>query len=108
MAPVACGLIERRHQHRLPEGGPRFGARAMLRPGQSVVLVNLCRGGALVESGGRMRPGAPTELHLFGSGARVQVKGRVERCHVIRLDPVLYRGAIVFEEGVEIGEGSAE
>jgi hypothetical protein len=37
------------------------------------------------------------------------VKGRVDRCHVVRLDPVRYHGVIVFDECVDVGavaEGS--
>lgn len=109
MAAVAVEVIERRCERRLAGGGPRFGAGAVLRPGQSVVLINISSGGALVESEARLRPGARTELQLCGGGTRASVKGRLERCQVVRLDPVRYHGVIVFEERVDIGgpsEGS--
>lgn len=109
MAPLALDVIERRHDRRLAGGGPRFSAGAVLRPGQAVVLVNISSRGALVESEARLRPGAHTELHLCGGGARARVKGRVDRCHVVRLDPVRYHGVIVFDECVDVGavaEGS--
>lgn len=107
MAAVAVEVIERRCERRVAGGGPRFGAGAVLRPGQSVVLVNISGGGALVESEGRLRPGAHTELQLYGGGTRACIKGRIERCHVVRLDPVRYHGVIVFEERADIG-GSSE
>lgn len=109
MAAVALTAIERRHERRMAGGGPRFGVGAVLRPGQAVILVNISSRGALVEARGRLRPGAPTELHLCGHGARARVQGRVERCHVVRLDPVRYHGAIVFDARIDIGsvaEGS--
>ena len=59
-------------------------------------MVNLSAGGALVESPTRLAPGARTELHLFGS-PRCSVAGRVERCRVLRLEPLRYEGAIAFD-----------
>jgi hypothetical protein len=73
---------------------------ALLRPGQEVVLLNMSRGGALLESATRMMPGARTVLHLFGATRRV-VRGRIDRCHVARLDPLRYVGAVVFDHDVE-------
>lgn len=106
MASVALEVIERRHDRRVAGGGPRFGAGAVLRPGQAVVVVNICCRGALVESGARLRPGAHTELQLTGSALRARVTGRIERCQVVRLDPVTYRGVIVFDECVDVGLGA--
>jgi hypothetical protein len=109
MATVALEASERRGERRLQGGGPRFGAGAVLRPGQPVVLVNISSQAALVESATRLRPGAYTELQLCGGGARASVRARVERCHVVRLDPLRYHGVVVFEERVDLGmdaEGS--
>ena len=109
MVAVALRATERRGERRVAGGGPRFGAGAVLRPGQAVILVNISSRGALVESRGRLRPGAPTELHLCGHAARARVQARVERCQVVRLDPLRYHGAIVFDARIDIGavaEGS--
>jgi hypothetical protein len=103
MASVALAAPERRRERRVPGGGPRFGTGAVLRPGQAVVLINISSRGALVESGGRLRPGAQTELHLCGHDTRARIIGRVERCQVVRLNPVRYRGVVVFDARVEIG-----
>lgn len=102
MAAVDVAVIERRHDRRVMGGGTRFGAGAVIRPGQAVVLVNISNQGALVESDTRLRPGAHTELHLSGGAARARVRGRIQRCQVVRLNPVRYHGVILFDERVEI------
>ena len=71
---------------------------AVLRPGQTVLLVNISSRAALVESDARLRPGAHTELQLALQGRRTSIKGRLDRCHVSALEPLRYRGVLVFEE----------
>lgn len=97
---------ERRHERRIAGGGSRYGAGAVLRPGQAVVLVNISSRGALVESGSRLRPGLHTELQMCGTEARTRVRGRIDRCQVVRLDPLRYHGVIVFDESVDVGAGA--
>lgn len=63
-------------------------------------LLNVSRGGALVESDTRMMPGARTELQLSGV-LRQTVRGRIARCRIAGLDPVRYEGAIVFEAALD-------
>ncbi len=106
MASLAAAAERRRH-HRIEPAQTLWRPDAVLRPGQSVRLLNICRCGALVESGARLRPGARTELQLAGLSARHTIRGRLERCHVAALDPLRYRGVIVFDESVELGEASA-
>jgi hypothetical protein len=109
-AGLAAGLnvsSERRAADRLPPHHTPWRELALLRPGQEVVVINLSCGGALVESDGRMSPGARAELQLFGDARRL-VRGRVTRCHVMRLDPIRYQGAIVFDERLEIDVGRTE
>ena len=105
MAPVAVDLIERRRDHRLCGGG-RWQCAAVIRPGQRVTLINICSRAALVESGTRLRPGAHTEMQLAGHAGRVSVKGRLDRCYVAALEPLRYRGVLMFEQGVEISDAS--
>lgn len=107
MATLALEVAERRAERRRPGGGPRFGADAVLRPGQAVVLVNISSRAALIESATRLRPGSLTELQLCGDGARASVRGRVERCHVVGLDPLRYHGVVVFEDRVDLGMETA-
>ena len=106
MASVATDA-ERRRDHRIEPAQTAWQPDAVLRPGQSVRLLNICRCGALVESGTRLRPGARTELQLAGLNARHAIRGRLERCYVAVLDPLRYRGVIVFDESVDLSEASA-
>ena len=92
---------DRRRAPRLTAAETAWAEAALLRPGQDVVVINLSPGGVLVESGSRMSPGARAELQLLGESRRA-VRGRVERCRVVRLDPVRYQGAIVFDEQLEL------
>lgn len=102
MVSVATA-IERRRDHRIEPARTSWRADAVLRPGQSVRLLNVSRCGALVESSARLRPGVRTELQVVGPGARQTIRGRLERCHVAALDPLRYRGVIVFDESVDLG-----
>ncbi len=102
MAAVGATSVERRSAPRVAPAQTPWLATAVLRPGMPVVLVNISRRGALVESTARLRPGAHTELQLAGVDARRSVRGRVERCQVTRLEPLCYRGVIVFDEGLDV------
>jgi hypothetical protein len=101
MASVTVDL-ERRREPRLVGTAARWQPRAVLRPGQHVTVINITSRAALVESEARLRPGALTELQLSGIGARACVKGRLDRCSVAALDPVRYRGVVVFEEHLDV------
>lgn len=94
---------ERRRECRIAGGASRYGAGAVLRPGLAVVLVNISSRAALVESGSRLRPGLHTELQICGGEARTRVRGRIDRCEVVRLDPLRYHGVIMFDESVDVG-----
>jgi hypothetical protein len=104
MAPVAIDLIERRRERRSSGGGACWRAHAVLRPGLPVTLLNISSRAALVESAARLRPGAHTEVQLAGPHASVRVGGRLDRCYVAALAPIRYRGVVVFDERLDIGE----
>lgn len=104
MAAIAIDLIERRRERRCAGGGAHWQPFALLRPGQPVTLLNISARGALVESSARLRPGAHTELQLAGSQSRTSVRGRLERCHVATLAPLRYRGVMLFDERIDLGE----
>lgn len=104
MAPVAVDVIERRCERRCPGGGRRWEARALIRPGLPVTVINICSRAALVESAARLRPGAHTEIQLLGAGKRTGVKGRLDRCYVAALDPIRYRGVLIFDERIDAGD----
>lgn len=103
MATVA-NPRERRSERRRNAPSVLCRPDAVLRPGQPVMLVNINSRAALVESDARLRPGAHTELQLAMQGRRTSIKGRLERCHVAALDPLRYRGVLLFEERFEIEE----
>ena len=104
MAPIAIDLIERRRECRCPGGGSRWRSHAVLRPGMPVTLLNISSRAALVESAARLRPGAHTEVQLAGSQARTSIAGRLDRCYVAALEPIRYRGLLVFDQRIDLGE----
>lgn len=106
MATLAV-LHERRTEERRTAGGVRCQPDAVLRPGQPVVVLNINSRAALVESDVRLRPGALTELQLAIGGGRTSIRGTLDRCHVSALEPLRYRGLLVFEQRFELA-GDAE
>lgn len=107
MAAVKIQPTERRRECRCDGGGTRWRPHAILRPGQPVTLLNISSQAALVESRSPLRPGARTEMQLAGSDTRVSVAARLDRCYVAALEPMRYRGVVLFDERVEIGEISS-
>jgi hypothetical protein len=101
MAAVA-NARERRSERRRSAGSVLCVPDAVLRPGQAVILVNINSRAALVESEVRLRPGAHTELQLAMQGRRTSIKGQLDRCHVCALEPLRYRGVLVFAERFEL------
>jgi hypothetical protein len=79
-----------------------------LRPGQPITLINICSRAALVESAARLRPGAHTEMQLTRAGKRESVRGRLDRCYVSALEPLRYRGVLMFDECLDIGADECE
>jgi hypothetical protein len=82
-------------------------------PGRAARILDLGRGGALIETGHRLLPGTSVELQLGEAPSRYRVRARILRCHVAALDRhggIRYRGAVAFEEQVPFDEnaGSAE
>ena len=103
MAALAV-VHERRTEERRTANSVRCRADGVLRPGQPVVVVNINSRAALVESDVRLRPGATTELQLANGGGRLSIKGRLDRCHVSALEPLRYRGLLVFEQQLTLPE----
>ena len=101
MAAVAPDA-ERRRCARFPCETTAWHARAIVRPGQDVVVVNIGAHGALVESSGRLRPGLRTAVQLVGRSEKSEVLGRIDRCEVVGLAPIRYRAVIAFDEAIEI------
>jgi hypothetical protein len=79
--------------------------RATLRPGCAVRVVNVSAGGALVQGGRPLRPGARVHVQLVTSFRVFALVARVLRCAVWMLDShdgATYRGALQFEERCDL------
>lgn len=94
-APVSTG--ERRTAPRRSAASYGLEARAQLRPGVTVVVINLSSCGALLESAAPCRPGGRTELHLDSPDGRKRAAiAQVLRCAVVSIRPLRFRTAIGF------------
>lgn len=100
MAAIA-NRYERRSERRRNAPSVSCHPDAVLRPGQAVILVNINSRAALVESDARLRPGAQTELQLAMQGRRTSIKGKLDRCHVSALEPLRYRGVLLFDDRLQ-------
>lgn len=66
------------------------------------MLLNINSRAAMVESHARLRPGAMTELQLTRAGGRTSIRGRLDRCHISAVEPLRYRGLLMFEQPLEL------
>lgn len=96
-------VTDRRVDARFPaDTGP---ARATLRPGCLVVVIDWSAGGALVEAAKPLRPGSRVHLQVVLERRTLALAAHVLRCAVWALDPaegVTYRGALKFEDRCEL------
>lgn len=93
-------LTDRRLEARRPWPVSRP-ARATLRPGCIVALVDLSDSGALVQGGRPLRPGARVHLQIVTDLGTLSLAALVVRCAVWALDDTAgatYRGALRFEQ----------
>jgi hypothetical protein len=100
-----CEPRERRQFERVPVGDDRR-VRALIRAGRDVRLVDLSRGGALIQAASRLLPGSQVELQLTAGEWRWSSPGAVSRCRVWLLpldERVLYRAALQFLHPMERG-----
>ena len=75
--------------------------RATLRPGCMVHVVDVSAGGALLQSGRPLRPGARVHFQIVTTVRAFSLVATVLRCEVWMLDSlrgVTYRGALQFEQ----------
>lgn len=96
MAPGVAATRDRRAAGRGKPEDRGWQKAAVLRPGLDVEILDLGAGGARIVSAARLKPGARAELQLAGR-SRHAVVGRIGRCRVIRLRPLRYEAAIVFD-----------
>lgn len=102
-----CALSQMREERRTDarfRGAVLADARATVRPGCTVTLVDLSQGGALVEAARPLRPGARVHIQLHRGARQFVVFAHVVRCAVVALggdEGVVYRGAVRFEPRCE-------
>jgi hypothetical protein len=123
MAALTDRCHDRRAEQRVAAQSVRWRPNAVLRPGQPVVLLNINSRAALVESDARLRPGAQTELQLLGTPSaqsnphadsaslragsdRTTIRGHLDRCHVAALEPLRYRGVLIFDHRLVLDESN--
>jgi hypothetical protein len=95
-----CAVSERRAHERAEDPWTRE-ARASLRPGCPILIVNISRGGALVEGNRPMRPGTRVMMQIATSTRVIGLSALILRCGVRSLsaeEGVIYRGALRFDE----------
>jgi hypothetical protein len=102
---VRSSALERRREFRVPPLMADFQNHGIVRPGHDVRVLNLARGGVLVECGARLCPGTSTELQMFRGGMRVMLRACISRCRVTRLAPLVYEAALRFEQPLHLPEG---
>ena len=78
-------------------------ARARLRTGATLLVLDISDGGCLTETTERLLPGRRVDVHLMTTGGRVLVPARVVRAYVyaLRRDAVRYRAALAFDRHVD-------
>jgi hypothetical protein len=75
--------------------------RALIRPGQTVIVIDVSPRGALVEARTQLRPGSLVEVQLEDEERRTSVGARVVRCDVTGISPdrgTTYRAGLAFIE----------
>lgn len=103
-------VADRRAEARLSAEVLGLEGDAQLTLGVHVRVVNVSRGGALLEFHEWLRPGTRTEVRLsrpVPGSPKTQLlaaRGTIARCWVHRLSPLRYRTALVFSGGRAIGD----
>jgi len=74
----------------------------LLRPGQAVMVTALSANSVTVKSPRRMKPGARTDLQLIEQ--RRILRGEIDRCRVIGLEPICYEAIFSFDQSVQMSD----
>jgi hypothetical protein len=91
-------VVDRRRHPRVPREHTTW-RQLRLRTGDTLVLLDIAPGGALVESRRRLLPGTAVVVHLVSPTRALSLRALVVRCCVCALDAhdgVVYRGALSF------------
>lgn len=101
---------ERRAWPRSPWPPNHVGRTACVRPGRDVSVLDLSRGGALIEGRARLAPNSRIELRLTAPGRVMHLTGRVVRCYVSALNKsiVSYQAGVAFEQSLDLSQFELE
>jgi PilZ domain len=93
-------ILDRRRSRRRPTVREHGIEGARVRRGVHVTVIDASAGGVLIETGHRLLPGMPLDIHLVRNRGISIIRGRVLRCAVVHLtaSSVRYRGAIAFDQ----------
>lgn len=94
--PAACAPTP------LPTEAPEAGEPGLLRPGQEVTVAALSGNSVMVKSTRCIKPGTRTDLQLMEQ--QKILRGEIDRCRVIRLEPLCYEAIFVFHQSVAMSE----
>jgi len=91
---------ERRRDPRLPPSVIPAMKGARLLAGPEVQLINVSRGGALLETDARMMPGSSICIRLVAADAVFLLRGKVirSRASALRGQVLMYESAVMFDE----------
>jgi PilZ domain len=95
---------ERRQTERLTPEQTKWADAARLRPGLDVHVVDIGTHGVLLETAVRLHIGQRMEMTLTTNDGetRLDLAGAVRRCHISSLSPLVYRGALEFDDSIEL------
>lgn len=85
-----------------PTDAPEAGEPGLLRPGQEVRVAALSGNSVKVKSPRCIKPGTRTDLQLMEQ--QKILRGEIDRCRVIRLEPLCYEAIFVFHQSVEMSQ----
>ncbi len=95
---------ERRNDRRLSSVDDHGVLSARIVPGHQARLVDISSGGALVDTPVRLLPGTNVEVRFATRHRQIDVRGKVVRCMVTRVAPLVYRGAVRFDRRLQLFE----
>jgi hypothetical protein len=95
---------ERRQAERRAPDETQWADAARLRPGLDVHVVDIAARGVLLETSVRLHIGQRMEMTLMTNDGqtRLDIKGSVRRCQISNLSPLVYRGALEFDQSIEL------
>ena len=103
--PTEAGSGRDRRIHTRLSGEDLGGLRLLrLKSGPELQIVDLSRGGALLEARVQMKPGATVTFELQTQGGLIEIPSEILRCQLARFDrgATLYRGACMFTAPVAL------